>query len=103
MSWKETAGLVVGLLGLAGVGIPMIAPQYPWLGWIFIVLSFPGAIALMAHHFYYSWRDRKKAGETRKMIALVGMVGCGVGFLGFAAMYLWPVTNDGVRPSFGGK
>jgi hypothetical protein len=88
---EKTAGIGIGLLGLAGVGIPMVAPQHPEIGWAFIGAAGLGAIGLIAHHCYYFWQNRTKAGEVRKMAALVGMVVCGIGFLASTGMFFWNV------------
>ncbi len=34
-----------------------------------------------------------RSGHRRRMIALAGMVICGVGFLGFSALYFWPTAT----------
>ncbi len=46
--------------------------------------------------------NRPEGGHRQRMIALVGMVVCGAGFLGFAGAYFWPSplpTHGEVHPS----
>jgi membrane protease YdiL (CAAX protease family) len=49
-------------------------------------------------------KDEEKApvaGHKRRMIALGGMIVCGIGFLGFAAAYFWPISSTLRDPQHG--
>nr|WP_294519555.1 hypothetical protein [uncultured Rhodopila sp.] len=51
-SGEGTIGIVLGLLGCAGVGVPMVMPQYLWLGWVFIGIALIGFILLGCNHLF---------------------------------------------------
>jgi hypothetical protein len=38
--------------------------------------------------------DRNAAGRRRRMISIYGMLICGLGFIGFAAVYFWPSVES---------
>jgi hypothetical protein len=87
ISGEGKIGIGLGLLGLLGVGIPMVAPQYPWLGWPFIATSVLGLIALAFHHF----RVRSRFGlpdRTRTASALIALLG-GVCLISLAIWKFW--------------
>ncbi len=39
-------------------------------------------------------RDAEREGAKNRMIPLIGMIVCGIGFLGFAAWYFWPTQTQ---------
>ena len=60
-------------------------------------LSLTGALVLTLAGFRASIKGEKATplkGHIRRMIGLYGMVICGVGFIGFAAAYLWPGGSE---------
>jgi hypothetical protein len=90
ISGEATIGIILGLIGAAGIGIPMVLPAHPEAGWIFIGVAVIGAILLGAHHLYYALPRAGQPRAKRKMIAVVGMMISSVGFFGFAGAYFWP-------------
>lgn len=62
------------------------AAQFFWGGLGLTALPLLGAIIIAVR----GEAAAPKAGHGRRMIALAGMIVCGLGFLGFAAAYFWP-------------
>lgn len=86
--------------------ITMTSGWLPFWGWLLIL-----AAVLIVASFEYAFRRSFDAatpaisrGPPRNMIALTGMMACGIGFLGFAGWYFWPVLHPLTEgPSAGGR
>lgn len=92
-------------LGVAMMAAPLLFPSAPhWA----LVLCFYGGIALafllIGAALLVAVRDERRAerrGQRNRMIPLLGMMVCGIGFLSFGAWYLWPARQPFV-PAFAG-
>jgi len=87
--WLAAAILAVGLVPVADLlhDLPLEAK------WAFSGLCTLAALVLFARAAFLTWQDEQaapKADRRRKMIALVGMIVFGCGFIGSAAWYFWP-------------
>lgn len=61
--------------------------------WTFSGLCTIAALCFFARAAILTWRDEESSSQKdrpRKMIGLIGMLVCGVGFIGFASYYFWP-------------
>jgi hypothetical protein len=75
ISAEGTIGILLALVGLAGAGAIMIAPQHVEIGWGLIIFSIIGMALLAFHHL----------GIRRlRMLPIVGMVLFGTGFVACA-------------------
>jgi hypothetical protein len=85
-------GSLAGALGLLGVGIAMIFPDNKWIGGIFIL----AAIVVLFFDIKISgWEFSAHAPSARgKPFALWGMVAFGIGFVGCAGWYFWPIQSS---------
>jgi hypothetical protein len=90
ISTEGKLGLLVGLLGVGGGGAIMIWPDHTEIGWAMIAVAGCGGAALGWYHF--SATLSRLWGPTRRtrMIALIGMIIFGFGFLASATVYFWP-------------
>ena len=67
-----------------------------FLAWAFPnmsrIVTMPGATLSFIFMLYFLWPEVKAIHSTRRqrMLPLIGMIACGIGFLGFAAWYFWP-------------
>jgi hypothetical protein len=87
--WLAAAVFAVGLVPAADLlhDLPLDAK------WAFSGLCTLGALVLFAKAAFLTWQDEQaapKADRRRKMIALVGMIVFGCGFIGCSAWYFWP-------------
>jgi hypothetical protein len=82
---------------LAGVGVAMLAaasplalPDLPKIVWQ-IILCLGGILAVIPALFLvYEYRDVARSG---RVIPLIGMLVCGLGFIACAAWYFWPMAE----------
>lgn len=95
----EDIGIVLALLGVLGVGIPMVAPQHTELGWVFIGTAVLGYIAQATHQAFGTKPEDRKPGHVRKVIAFYGMLVSAFAFLSFAAAYFWPPQEKPISTS----
>jgi hypothetical protein len=87
--WLAAAALAVALMPAADL-VHDIEIVYKWA--FFGLCSLIAAVCF-GRAVYLTWRDESAAPRQehkRKMIGLIGMAVCGVGFLGFATFYFWP-------------
>lgn len=70
------------------IGVVLLAALYAALVWVIVPMA---------------RRLRGQVCANRKMISLIGMVACAVGFLGFAIAYLWPHPLVDHNDSLAGK
>src|ERR1700693_1544003 len=75
-------GIFLGLVGLAGGGAIMIAPEKLWIGWTLVGLACAGGVGLGFHHF------------GRKFAAIF----LGLGVLGIDYWYYSNVLNGAQTP-----
>ena len=90
LSTEGKLGMLVGLLALGGGGAVWVAPNHTEIGWLMIGVAVTGGVALAFHHFNDTLTRTWNPGNNVRMIALAGMIVCGVGALGFAGIYFWP-------------
>jgi hypothetical protein len=83
ISAEGKIGILLALIGLAGAGAMMVAPEHTEIGWLLIAVALTGGAFLAGHHF----ADLKK--WRRKMVALIGMAVCVLGLFGFTTMYFF--------------
>jgi hypothetical protein len=88
----------------AGSAVPlgvalMAAPDYLHIPPAYLGLCFWGGLGLTALLLgaavviaIKGEAGEPRIGHKRRMIALVGMIVCGIGFLGFAGAYFWPAA-----------
>ena len=66
-------GIVLALIGLAGAGAIMVAPQQLWIGWSLIALALPGFFWLLYNHM--------TASDKNKRVPAVFLVSLGIAFV----------------------
>lgn len=96
----QAGSLSVGLSTI-GTGLTVTLPDQKWIGWAVVaagVLALVLDVRIERGHFAVGGIHRKP--QRRKMIALVGMILCGAGFVGFGAAYFWPQGQSKMMPSF---
>jgi hypothetical protein len=96
ISAEGRIGIWLALIGLAGAGATIVAPDHTEIGWLLIATALIGGALLAGHHFANPKRRR------RKMVAIIGMVVCALGLLGFGTMYLLsraPLVAASTHPS----
>jgi hypothetical protein len=72
ISGEGKLGILVGLIGLAGAGAIMLAPEQRWIGWTLIAIALTGGIGLGVYAFVEERRTRR-ASEVSKLGPLVIM------------------------------
>lgn len=90
ISPEGKAGLWVAIIALAGTGALAVFPDHTEIGWTLLAISAVGAVLLIFHHVCEKLGISWRAGHKQRMVALAGMIVCGVGFLGFVGIYFWP-------------
>jgi hypothetical protein len=93
ISLEGKSGITLALIGLAGAGAMMIAPDHTEIGWSFIIIAILGGAILTYYHICERSGLTWTPGHRRKMTSLAGMIICGVGFLCFAGVYFWPMQE----------
>ena len=71
-------GLLLALIGLAGAGAIMIAPEHTVIGWLLIVIAVVGGIALTWHH-YRTLPVASGPVQRRPKLVMVGLFLCFAG------------------------
>jgi hypothetical protein len=66
------------------------------LGFSFVTLLALVGVAILVWGW---WPDLRALGGKRRMIPLIGMIVCGIGFFGFAGWHFWPVQIPMVVPT----
>jgi hypothetical protein len=98
ISTEGRLGLWAAVVGLAGGGAVMIWPTHTEIGWSLIIIAVLGGAALAVHHVWERVVDFRKLGQTRRMIAFLGLLVCGIGFCGFTISYFWlAVPANGIE------
>jgi hypothetical protein len=95
ISAEGKLAILIGLLGLGGAGAIMVAPEHTEIGWSMIGVAALGGVMLAIHHFTGLWNPQQKT----RMIALAGMIIFGVGFIGCAVVYFWPMARSIEAPA----
>lgn len=103
MHIKIESGSGSGALGILGTGVALMFPDQRWIGVLLVLVAIGiflfdirvehGGVESGGHRlgklfFAHEWSRR------RRMIALWGMILCGVGFVGFFAVYFWPTDRS---------
>ena len=88
ISGEGRIGLWLGLIGLAGAGAIMVAPDHTGIGWTLIAIALAGAAALLSHHLCESFRLSWLPGDRRNIVAMTFLI-YGVASLGFLSAYFW--------------
>jgi hypothetical protein len=92
LSTEGKFGILVGLFALGGGGAVWVAPDHTEIGWLMIAAAAIGGIALAFHHFDGALTRIWNPGNNARMIALAGMIVCGIGVIGFSGVYFWPTA-----------
>lgn len=80
-------GIVLGLIGLAGAGAIMVAPEQLWIGWGLIALALLGFLGLLYHHWLASGKNRRVAAVLLASLGTALIVFGGIiGFVGALQM-----------------
>jgi hypothetical protein len=88
ISSEGKIGILLALIGLAGAGAIMVAPQATLIGWSLIAFAVLGLLALALHHFdIEEYRFKIRRG---KMLPLIGMIASGIAFISCSTWYFWP-------------
>jgi hypothetical protein len=86
--------LAASALALAAIPAADLIKDIPMAGkWIISAICVLAAFGFFVRAAIIAWQDEKAAPTSlrkRKMIGLVGMTICGLGFIAFAAFYFWP-------------
>jgi hypothetical protein len=90
ISLEGKLGILLALIFGFGAGAIIVFPDKVWIGWALMGISALGSVVLGIHHFYELFNNREDSRRKRRMIAFIGMVICGVSFLGFSTAYYWP-------------
>jgi hypothetical protein len=106
MQVKIASGSASTGLGIIGTGLAMALPAQTWIGILLIVIGAlvflfdirfeHGQIESGDHRFGRLLRSNN---PRRKMIALIGMIVFGVGFIASAAVYFWPAASSETETS----
>jgi hypothetical protein len=69
------------------------ALAFPTMSRLFTI---PGAVACFVVTVYFVWPEIRDFHKNRqkRVIALIGMIVCSIGFAGFAAFYFWPQGTE---------
>lgn len=70
ISGEGKLGIALGLVGIAGGAIPMIAPTYPQIGWLLMVISIGGLVMLACHHWHWVGAIQSLIRRLRGSVAL---------------------------------
>lgn len=91
ISTEGKFSIALVLLAVGGGGALWIAPDHTEIGWGMVAVAIVGGIALAAYHFSEMLRRSWTPSAKIRMIALLGMIICGVGLIASALVYFWPI------------
>src|SRR5229473_7615666 len=91
ISTEGKFSIALGLLALGGGGAVWVAPDHTEIGWGMVAVAVLGGIALAVYHFSEMLRRSWTPSAKTRMIALLGMIICGVGLIASASVYFWPI------------
>lgn len=77
--------------GLAATAaFTFLAPAFPNLSRVVTVPALIGSAGLT---LYFLWPEIRDFHKDRRVVALIGMIVCAIGFAGFAGWYFWPKAD----------